>query len=131
MIDGEWRQALAVMHKEIVFALLQGVICVGAASIGALRAAELSRYGMIGIGKIFEMYAQGEEDDSLVAMTYDAESYKPIDQPKIGQELKRADALAAVDFMRSKQNKKSDTSLLSADAISPFFEMCIMRALQE
>lgn len=118
------------MHKEIVFALLQGVVCVGAASVGALRAAECSRYGMIGIGKIYQMYAAGEEDDSLVAMTYSCESFKPLDQARIGQELKRADALAAVDFMRSPRSKKPDTTLLSADAISPFFEMCIMRALE-
>lgn len=130
LIDGEFRQALAVQHKEIVFALLQGVLCIGAASMGALRAAELHRYGMIGIGRIFAMYRDGEEDDSLVAMTYDSVSYKPLEQPRIGQETKVADALEAISFARNFRGKPN-TELLNAQAISPFFEMVIMRALEQ
>src|SRR5579864_1145132 len=71
LIDGVFHQQLAVWHKELVYALVRGVVCIGASSMGALRAAELHRYGMIGIGKIFEMYRDGEEDDSLVAMTFE------------------------------------------------------------
>lgn len=98
--------------------------------MGALRAAELHRYGMIGIGKIFAMYRDGEEDDSLVAMTYDPVSYKPLEQPRIGQETKVADALEAISFARNFRGK-SNTELLNAQAISPFFEMVIMRALEQ
>jgi hypothetical protein len=101
LIDGVFHQSLAVWHKEIVFALLEGIVCIGAASMGALRAAELWRYGMIGVGKIFEMYKAGEEDDSLVAMTFDPESYRPLSEAAVGTDRKREDALGAIEFARS------------------------------
>ncbi|MCQ8836179.1 TfuA domain-containing protein [Streptomyces malaysiensis] len=47
----------------------RGVRVVGAASIGALRAAELAPFGMTGIGSIFDAYARGEIDgDDEVAV---------------------------------------------------------------
>ncbi len=101
LIDGVFHQSLAVWHKELLWALLEGVVCIGAASMGALRAAELHRYGMIGIGKIFEMYRDGEEDDSLVAMTFDPETNSVLSDAPLGQEQKQIDALAAIDFARS------------------------------
>jgi hypothetical protein len=101
LIDGVFHQSLAVWHKEIVFALLEGIVCIGAASMGALRAAELWRYGMIGVGKIFEMYKAGEEDDSLVAMTFDSETYRPLSEAAVGTDSKRRDALEAIEFARS------------------------------
>jgi hypothetical protein len=73
LIDGEFRQNLSVWHKEIVYALqYPGVKAIyGAASIGALRAAELGYLGMVGIGKIFEWYRDAvTEDDSEVALSY-------------------------------------------------------------
>src|SRR5260370_4576575 len=77
LIDGCFHQSLSVWHKELVYALLEGVVCIGAASMGAIRAAELHRYGMIAVGKIFELYRDGEEDDSLVAMSFDPATYRP------------------------------------------------------
>lgn len=56
LIDGLFYQSLSVLHKEIILALQQGVQIVGCSSMGALRAAELHRYGMIGLGKVFEYY---------------------------------------------------------------------------
>jgi hypothetical protein len=40
----------AVLHKEILWAMDRGVGVSGAASMGALRAAELHWYGMVGVG---------------------------------------------------------------------------------
>ncbi|MGV9708646.1 TfuA-like protein [Streptomyces sp. NPDC003483] len=37
-----------------------GVKAIGAASIGALRAAELAPFGMFGVGRIYTAYARGE-----------------------------------------------------------------------
>lgn len=54
VIDGRFHQSAAVSCDEIMDALRCGVVVVGAASMGALRAAELWQYGMIGVGKIFE-----------------------------------------------------------------------------
>lgn len=44
---------------------------VGGASIGALRAMELEKFGMVGIGKIFELFRNGTTDaDDEVAVTF-------------------------------------------------------------
>lgn len=44
---------------------------IGAASLGALRAVELEKFGMKGIGKIFELYRNGIIDaDDEVAVTF-------------------------------------------------------------
>ncbi len=77
VIDGYFNQVPAVWHKEILWAINQGVKVYGAASMGALRAAELEPLGMIGCGKIFEAFQQGVmlpyvdeafEDDDEVAV---------------------------------------------------------------
>jgi hypothetical protein len=62
IIDGYFRERRSVMHKEILWLLGEGVDVIGAGSMGALRAAELSPYGMRGIGAVYNMYATGEID---------------------------------------------------------------------
>src|SRR5437868_3572773 len=63
IIDGYFERVPAVWHKEILLALSQGVHVFGAASMGALRAAELHAFGMIGVGQIFQWFS----DETLVA----------------------------------------------------------------
>ena len=78
LIDGYFDQVPSVWHKEILFALDQGIQVAGAASMGALRAAELRAFGMIGVGRVFEAYATGRfspfaapfEDDDEVAVAH-------------------------------------------------------------
>lgn len=71
LIDGEFHQSLSVWHKEILFAMAEGVLVVGASSMGALRAAELHALGMVGIGNIFNAYRDGMIiADDEVALTY-------------------------------------------------------------
>ncbi|WP_182902190.1 TfuA-like protein [Microbispora sp. H10830] len=71
IIDGYYRERLSVGHKEILWLLDEGVHVIGAASMGALRAAELSPYGMSGAGTVFDMYATGEVDgDDEVAVVH-------------------------------------------------------------
>ncbi|GAA4192499.1 TfuA-like protein [Microbispora amethystogenes] len=71
IIDGYYREKLAVGHKEILWLIAEGVNVVGAASMGALRAAELSPYGMTGAGTVFDMYTTGEVDgDDEVAVLH-------------------------------------------------------------
>jgi hypothetical protein len=60
LIDGIFDHAMSVWHKEILFALEQGVRVYGAASMGALRGAECATFGMIGVGRIYEDYASGQ-----------------------------------------------------------------------
>ncbi|WP_369384131.1 TfuA-like protein [Streptomyces sp. cg36] len=72
LLDGAYHQAPALRHKEILAALARGVRVCGAASIGALRAAELAPYGMTGIGRVYHAYAHGEIDgDDEVAVGQD------------------------------------------------------------
>jgi hypothetical protein len=131
LIDGLFHQNLSVWHKEIVYALLEGVVCIGASSMGALRAAEMHRYGMIGVGKIFEMYRDGEEDDSLVAMTFDPESFRPLREAKIGQQQKTRDALEAIDFARNLPTHSRPITSLDRSAISSSLETVIQRILSD
>ena len=71
LIDGYFRQQPAVRHKEILWAMSQGIHVFGAASMGALRAAELADFGMKGVGRIFESLRDGTfEDDDEVAVEH-------------------------------------------------------------
>lgn len=71
IVDGVFEHAPAVWHKEVLFALSEGIHVYGAASMGALRAAELDRFGMRGIGEIYRAYAEGVlEDDDEVAVAH-------------------------------------------------------------
>src|SRR6266851_4055190 len=71
IIDGYFERIPAVWHKEILWAMSHGIHVFGAASMGALRAAELDAFGMEGIGAIFEAYRDGSlEDDDEVAVAH-------------------------------------------------------------
>ena len=78
LVDGVFKQAPVVWHREILWALTRGVHVFGAASMGALRAAELEEFGMRGVGRIFESYRDGSwpgfdfpfEDDDEVAVIH-------------------------------------------------------------
>jgi len=70
IIDGYFERMAAVWHKEILLAIEAGIEVWGAASMGALRAAELAPFGMRGIGTIYERFASGElvaDDEVAVA----------------------------------------------------------------
>ena len=71
LIDGRFETTLPVWHKEVLWALDKGVVVLGAASMGALRAAELAAFGMRGIGSIYAAFARGELDaDDEVAILH-------------------------------------------------------------
>ncbi len=86
IVDGVFRAVPAVRHKEILWALSQGVHVFGAASMGALRAAELCEFGMVGIGSIFADYRSGklEDDDEVVVEHGPAElSFMPLSEAMV------------------------------------------------
>jgi len=83
LIDGVFLDVPAVWHREILWALSEGVHVYGAASMGALRAAELAPFGMRGVGEIFEAYRTGcwpgddtrfEDDDEVAVIHAPAEA---------------------------------------------------------
>ncbi len=74
VVDGYFEVTPTVWHKEILWAMAQGIHVYGAASIGALRAAELAPFGMNGIGRIYEAFRDGVlEDDDEVAVLHGPE----------------------------------------------------------
>jgi TfuA protein len=84
IIDGEFGQSLAVSPKEILRLLDAGTRVIGAASMGALRAAELHTLGMEGYGWIFHAYKCGRiVRDDEVALCYSPLGYTPVTVPLI------------------------------------------------
>ena len=72
--DGYFEVTPTVWHKEILWAMAQGIHVYGSASIGALRAAELHSFGMTGVGRIFAAYRDGIlTDDDEVAVLHGPE----------------------------------------------------------
>ncbi len=71
LVDGYFECVPAVWHKEILWAMTQGIHVYGSASMGALRALELAAFGMEGVGEIFDAYRDGGlEDDDEVAVAH-------------------------------------------------------------
>ena len=84
LIDGVFLQDCAVGHREVLGVLRSGVTVIGASSMGALRAAELDGFGMVGIGEVYRRYRTGEiESDDEVALVYDPESGYALSEPLV------------------------------------------------
>jgi hypothetical protein len=98
VIDGVFHQTASVRHREILHLLSRGVTVAGASSMGALRAAELHRYGMRGYGQIFRMYRDGivEGDDEVAVVHGTAEDgYRPYSDPLVAIRIALRDAAGA------------------------------------
>ncbi|MBB4682897.1 TfuA-like protein [Amycolatopsis jiangsuensis] len=80
LVDGYYHHSASVRHKEILALLQAGVQVVGCASMGAIRAAELHPYGMLGRGVVFEQYRDGvlEGDDEVAVMHGEAPEYRKL-----------------------------------------------------
>lgn len=86
LVDGGFEYTAPVWHKEILYALSAGTTVLGAASMGALRAAECHSFGMIGVGGIFEEYREGMRiDDSDVAQIHGPAElgWLPLSEPLV------------------------------------------------
>lgn len=86
LIDGYFDHRPAVRHKEILLALAQGVRVIGAASIGALRAAEMHGFGIEGVGAIYRALATGRivGDDEVALVHAGAErDWRPLSVPLV------------------------------------------------
>jgi hypothetical protein len=75
LIDGLFDAWPAIRHRELLDLMAAGVPVIGGASMGALRAAELQPYGMIGVGRIFAAYMDGRlTGDDEVALLHGPEA---------------------------------------------------------
>ncbi len=97
LIDGLFHTTPSVWHRELLDAIEEGIDVVGASSMGALRAAELRRFGMIGCGTVFEWYRDGkiDGDDEVALWHASAEfDFRPLSEPLVNI---RATLARAVD----------------------------------
>ncbi len=80
IIDGLFLHRPPVRHKELLGLLDDGVTVAGASSMGALRAAELHPFGMLGYGEIFAGYRDGrlEADDEVAVVHGSAQDGYPV-----------------------------------------------------
>lgn len=84
IVDGIFFRESAVSPREIMEVLKSNLKIYGSSSMGALRASELDRYGMIGIGQIYKWYKDGTlNSDDEVALSFDSEEFIPISEPLI------------------------------------------------
>ncbi|MFF3729381.1 TfuA-like protein [Streptomyces sp. NPDC002476] len=86
IVDGYFHQVRAVPHKEILAVLDRGAEVLGAASMGALRAAELDAFGMRGVGRVYQDYRDGriEADDEVALLHGPPESdYRAMSEPLV------------------------------------------------
>ena len=84
IIDGVFYSETAVGHKEILSVLEKGITVVGSSSMGALRAAELADFGMIGVGRVYECYRSGRiTADDEVAVTFNPVTGEQLSEPLV------------------------------------------------
>jgi hypothetical protein len=112
IIDGYFDGVPSVWHKEILWAMAEGIHVFGSASMGALRAAELCDFGMQGAGRIFEAYRAGtwppypepfEDDDEVAVIHGPGEAgYVALSEPMINirATLAQAEAEGVIDAAR-------------------------------
>ncbi|HEX8705103.1 MAG TPA: TfuA-like protein [Myxococcaceae bacterium] len=78
IIDGVFFQEKAISPREIIDVLQDGACVVGAASMGALRAAECWPAGMRGVGSIYRLFRRWKlTSDDEVAVTFDPDGERP------------------------------------------------------
>lgn len=83
VLDGSFHQTLSIGHRELLALIDAGIMVFGAASMGALRAVELSRFGMVGVGRIFDHYLAHPEtpDSEVAAIMAEPLNYRQISLP--------------------------------------------------
>ncbi len=116
IIDGYFERVPAVWHKEILWALSRGIHVFGAASMGALRAAELHPFGMVGVGRVFEDFRDGrlvDDDEVTLVHADETEGFRPLSEAMVNVRatlqsldnrglITTVTRLALVEFMKSR-----------------------------
>jgi len=96
LIDGVFHSEPSVWQREILAAIDEGITVWGASSMGALRAAELYHFGMIGFGTIFEWYKDNIiNGDDEVALHHGPEetNYLKVSEPLVNIRFTLAEAV--------------------------------------
>lgn len=119
LVDGLFETEPSVWHKEILAGLDGGARVYGAASLGALRAAECDRFGMVGLGAIYDDYRSGRRvADADVAVVHSPREmgYAPLSVALVDVEatLARLRAMEAIN--------PADAGILRTAAATMFFK---------
>ena len=126
LADGVFEDRPTVWHKEILWALERGVRVIGAASLGALRAAECAPFGMEGVGRVFELVRDGtiEDDSDLAVVHAPAElGWQPLTEARVNVRAS-LDAAEAAGVL-----SRRDARALAARAAAMPFRTLSWRAL--
>lgn len=103
IIDGEFGQNLSVTPKEILAVIERGKTVIGASSMGALRASELDRAGMIGVGWVYDYFRRSVvRRDADVALAYSPFDFKPMTVPMVDLEY-WMEQTSAAGLIRNKE----------------------------
>lgn len=97
LIDGIFHSRAPVWQRELLYAIQSGIRVYGAASMGALRAAELHTHGMSGLGTVFRWYTTGEIDgDDEVALLHTGpeQGYRALSEPLVNIRFNLVEAVA-------------------------------------
>jgi hypothetical protein len=103
IIDGVFLATLPPPPLEVLDGIRSGIPFMGASSLGALRAVELAPFGMIGIGKIFEMYRSRRlVADDEVAVVFAGGDLRALSVPLVNvryalSKARRAGMIEAAD----------------------------------
>lgn len=118
LVDGRFDTVPSVWHRELLAALDAGVMVFGGGSMGALRAAELAPFGVVGVGRVFGWYRDGEiRDDGEVALLHAGpeHDHRPFTLP-----LVQVRAAAAAAAARGLLDPRAARRLVDAAAAIPY-----------
>lgn len=118
ILDGEFGQNESVSPKEILAIIERGKTVIGAASMGALRASELDRDGMIGVGWVYEHFRrQAIRRDADVALAYSAFNFEPLSVPivDVAYWLERASAAGLIGSRERSRVLKASRGIFFTD----------------
>lgn len=85
IVDGTFHAYPAVGHAELLRAIRNGWKVWGLSSMGAIRACEMSRYGLTGFGVTFRHFEENNEfsDDEVTLVHQSEPPYTPLSEPLI------------------------------------------------
>ena len=113
LVDGVFHAVRSVWHKEILAALAHGVRVIGAASVGALRAAECAAFGMEPIGIIARAYLAGQrtsDADVAVAHADASAEFRALSEAQVNVEASLATAVHAAELSPADASALADLS---------------------
>jgi TfuA protein len=106
LVDGYFLQDYPPSPIEVYQLIMRkNTVVIGSASLGALRAVELEKFGMIGLGKIFELYKRGTinaDDEVAVTFTEEAQSLQSEAMIDIRFNLFMAEKKGTIDKITKK-----------------------------